>query len=261
MRDILDDLARQGEIDPPPDPMQAARRAMRTLRRRFYIEASVVEGVDGHAVVLDQRPVRTPARHALELPTRPLAKAVAAEWQGQGEFIDPSRMPLTRLVNTIIDGVTTAPQAVADEVVKYLASDLVFYRVDAPEGLVERQASHWDPLIAWARDGLGARFVLAEGVMHVTQPDHALTAAASALPRDPWRLGAVNSITTLTGSALIALAVAHERVSPEAAWAAAHVDENWNMDQWGQDPLALERRSFRLAEMQAAATVLALTKD
>ena len=261
MRDIFDDLAREGEIDLPADPMQAARRAMRTLRRRFYAEASVADSADGHAVVLDNRPIRTPARHALELPTRSLAEAVAAEWQGQGEFIDPARMPLTRLTNTIIDGVTTAPQAVADEVVKYLASDLIFYRVDAPEGLVERQARHWDPLVAWARDELGARFVLAEGVMHVTQPDHALAAATPAVPRDPWRLGAVHSITTLTGSALIALAVAHERVSPEAAWAAAHVDEDWNMDQWGQDPLATERRGFRFAEMQAAATVLALTKS
>src|SRR5262245_34071298 len=261
MRDIFDDLARQGEIDPPTDPMQAARRAMRALRRRFYSEASVADGADGHAVVLDNRPIRTPARNALKLPTRALAEAVAAEWQGQGEFIDPARMPLTRLTNTIIDGVTTTPQAVADEVVKYLASDLIFYRVDAPEGLVERQASHWDPLVAWARDELGARFVLAEGVMHVTQPDHALAAATPAVPRDPWRLGAVHSITTLTGSALIALAVAHERVALEAAWAAAHVDEDWNMDQWGQDPLAAERRGFRFAEMQAAATVLALTKS
>jgi chaperone required for assembly of F1-ATPase len=260
MRDIFDDLAREGEIDPPADPMQAARRAMRTLRRRFYGEASVADSTDGHAVVLDNRPIRTPARHPLTLPTRPLAEAVAAEWQGQGEFIDPARMPLTRLTNTIIDGVTTAPQAVADEVVKYLASDLIFYRVDTPEGLVGRQASHWDPLIAWARDDLGARFVLAEGVMHVTQPDHALAAATPAVPRDPWRLGAVHSITTLTGSALIALAVAHARVSPEAAWAAAHVDEDWNMDQWGQDPLAIERRAFRFAEMRAAATVLALTQ-
>src|SRR5262245_50391955 len=125
MRDIFDDLARLGEIDPPADPMQAARRAMRTLRRRFYSEASVA---DGHAVVLDNRPIRTPARNALKLPTRALAEAVAAEWQGQGEFIDPARMPLTRLTNTIIDGVTTTPQAVADEVVKYLASDLIFSR-------------------------------------------------------------------------------------------------------------------------------------
>lgn len=261
MRDIFDDLARQGEIDPPADPMQAARRAMRTLRRRFYGEASVADGADGHAVVLDNKPIRTPARHALKLPTRPLAAAVAAEWQGQGEFIDPARMPLTRLVNTIIDGVTAARQAVADEILKYLASDLVFYRVDAPEGLAERQASHWDPLIDWARDDLGARFMLAKGVMHVTQPDRALSAAAAALPGDPWRLGAVHSITTLTGSALIALAVAYERLPTDAAWAAAHVDEDWNRDQWGQDPLAIERRGFRFAEMQAAATVLALTKD
>src|SRR5262249_60277992 len=118
MRDIFDDLAREGEIDPPADPMQAARRAMRTLRRRFYGEASVADGADGHAVVLDNRPIRTPARHALELPTRPLAEAVAAEWQGQGGFIDPARLPLTRLTNTIIAGGAPPPPAGAARALK-----------------------------------------------------------------------------------------------------------------------------------------------
>jgi chaperone required for assembly of F1-ATPase len=255
MRDIIHDLF----VGPPADPTEAARRAMRPrLRRRFYEAASVAAGEGGFAVRLDGKPVRTPARRALSCPSRALAAALAAEWQAQGELIDPARMPLTRLANAIIDAVVAAPAIVAADIAKYLGSDLVFYRADRPEGLVQRQACHWDPIIAWAREALGARFVLAQGVVPVGQPDHALAAAAAAIPTDPWRLGAVHAITTLTGSALIALAAAHERLSAEQAWAAAHVDEDWNMEQWGRDALALERCSFRLAEMRAAATVLEL---
>jgi chaperone required for assembly of F1-ATPase len=165
-------------------------------------------------------------------------------------------MPLTRLANSIIDGVADAPEAVAAEVARYLGSDLVCYRAPGPESLVTRQGRAWDPVLGWARDALGARFLLAEGLVFVTQPVEALTAARAAIPRDIWRLGALNTVTTLTGSALIALALAGGALTVEEAWAAAHVDEDWNMDIWGRDVLALERRAFRFAEMQAAAKVL-----
>jgi chaperone required for assembly of F1-ATPase len=168
-------------------------------------------------------------------------------------------MPLTRLANTIIDGVAAAPAAVSAEVERYLACDLVFYRAPGPAGLVARQDAAWDPVLAWARDALGARFVLAQGIMFVAQPPQALAAASAAIPPAPWPLGALHSITTLTGSALIALALAAGALSVDAAWAAAHVDEDWNMDFWGRDELALERRASRFAEMQAAATVLGVT--
>ena len=130
------------------------------------------------------------------------------------------------------------------------------YRAEGPQGLVERQAQAWDPVLVWARDRLGARFVLAAGMTFVTQPEAALAAARAAIPSDIWRLGAVHAITTLTGSALIALAVLDGRLDAEAAWKAAHVDEDWNMEFWGRDELALERRAFRFAEMQAACLVL-----
>ena len=254
MRDIFEEIF----VNQPLDPTEAARRAMRpTLRRRFYRDATAAEGEGGFAVLLDGRPVRTPARRSLAAPTRTLAEAITAEWEAQRDVVDPARMPLTRLANTIVDGVATSVEAVAADVVKYLGSDLLFYRADRPERLVARQAQHWDPLVAWARTELGARFVLAEGVMHVSQPALALTAAAAHVPRDPWRLGAVHSVTTLTGSALIALALAASRLSLEEAWTAAHVDEDWNMEQWGRDELALARRDFQFAEMKAAATVLA----
>jgi chaperone required for assembly of F1-ATPase len=254
MRDIFEDLARD-----TLDPTESARRNMRPkLRNRFYQRAHAGEDAP-YPVLLDGRPIKTPAGNALAPPWRALAEAVAAEWEAQSERIDPAAMPLMRLANSIIDGVVTAPEPVAEEVVKYLGSDLVCYRADTPEGLVRAQARHWDPILTWARDTLGARFVLAEGVMFVAQPEQAIEAARAAIPAEPWRLGAVSVITTLTGSALIALAVAQGRLSVDDAWAAAHVDEDWNMSLWGRDEVALDRRAKRFAEMQAAATVLALT--
>jgi chaperone required for assembly of F1-ATPase len=260
MRDIFEEIF----VQAPIDPVEAVRRSARSqLRRRFYKNAHVDiahegSGAGGFAIQLDGRAIRTPARRVLEAPTCALADALAAEWNAQAELIDPLNMPLTRLANSIIDGVVDAPAAVAAEIEKYLGSDLVVYRAPGPQGLIARQALAWDPLLAWARETLGARFVLAEGISFVAQPAAALAAARAAIPRDPWRLGALNAITTLTGSALIALAVLAGRLSAEEAWAAAHLDEDWNMDFWGRDELALERRAFHFAEMKAAAMVLDL---
>jgi len=261
MRELLEDIF----ASEPVDPVEAARRATRPrLRRRFYERAEAEEAKGEFRVVLDGRPVSTPARRVLAAPTRALAEALAAEWQAQGEVIDPAALPLTRLANSIIDGVADAPAAVAAEVEKYLACDLVLYRAEGPAGLVARQEEAWDPLLAWARDVLNARFEPIRGMTFVAQPAAALAAARAAIPSaassrvpgDAWRLGAVHAVTTLTGSALIALALAHGAVAVDRAWAAAHVDEDWNMDFWGRDAPALERRARRFAEMQAAATVL-----
>jgi chaperone required for assembly of F1-ATPase len=242
----------------PDNPMEAARRAARPiLRKRFYEHASTVAEGKLYAVRLDDKPVRTPAGRPLAAPTRALAEALAAEWEAQRDVIDPAKMPLTRLANSIIDGVIDRSAPVAEEVARYLASDLIYYRAGSPRGLVERQTRHWDPIVEWARDVLGARLLLAEGVVHMTQPETTLAAAGAAIPSDPWRLGALHSVTTLTGSALLALAIARGRISVDEAWAAAHVDEDWNMEQWGRDELALERHAYRYAELQAAATVLA----
>jgi chaperone required for assembly of F1-ATPase len=239
------------------NPMQAARRSARPiLRRRFYENATVTATSDGHAVQLDGKPVHTPARRPLVAPTRELAQALAAEWNAQTDVVDPAKMPLTRLANSIIDGVAQIPQPVADEIKKYLVSDLLFYRAGEPQGLVERQARHWDPILQWVAETLGAKFYLGEGVVHVAQPESALEAARAAVPDDPWRLGAAHVITTLTGSALIALGMAHGALSTEAAWQAANVDEDWNMERWGRDEMAMQRYDFRLAEFQAAAAIL-----
>jgi chaperone required for assembly of F1-ATPase len=239
------------------DPRAAARHGGRpVLRRRFYRNAAIASTADGHGVVLDGKPIHTPARRVLAAPMPATAEAIAAEWEAQSELIDPATMPLTRLANSIIDGVAGAEGPVAAEIEKYLASDLLFYRAAAPLKLRDRQAEQWDPILAWARDALGADFNLGEGVVHVAQPEAALKAASAAIPTDPWQLGAVHVVTTLTGSALIALALWRGRLTSEAAWQAAHVDEDWNMEQWGEDEMALERRAFRFAELQAAATIL-----
>jgi chaperone required for assembly of F1-ATPase len=256
MRELLEDLL----ANQPLDPMEAARRNARpNLRKRFYKEAKVGDaGEDGFPVLLDARPIRTPARHTLAAPTHALAQAIAEEWNAQADVIDPARMPLTRLANAILDAVAERPQPVADEIAKYLGTDLLFYRASTPDSLLQRQAEVWDPLLAWARDELGARFVQIEGVMYAAQPEHAVEAARARIPSEIWRLGAVSSITTLTGSALLALALAHDAIAADAAWDAAHVDEDWQMAQWGRDELALQRRVYRRAEFDAAAMVLKL---
>ena len=255
MRDIFEDIFK-GE---PLDPVELARRSVRpTLRKRFYESAGVVEDGADFAVVLDGKPVRTQARRALATPSRELTAAIADEWSAQTDVIDPANMPLTRLANSIIDGVADNAQEVRDDIVKYLGSDLLFYRADGPEGLTERQAAAWDPVVRWAADALGARFIMVEGVVFAAQPEQAIAAAAKAIPSNVWRLGAVHSIMTLTGSALLALALANGAIGADDAWKAAHVDEDWQMEQWGRDTLAMERRAHREAEMNAAATVLRL---
>lgn len=253
MRDILDDTFRNN----PLDPMESARKNMRaSLRKRFYETASVEEGEGGFRILLDGKQVRTPSRNVLAAPARTLADAIAQEWSAQKDVIDPMTMPLTRLANTVIDGVAPNPGPVAAEIEKYLGSDLLVYRADGPEGLVARQTQLWDPVLAWAREALGARFVLAQGVGFVNQPEQAVRAAAAAIPAEPWRLGAAHSIMTITGSALLALALERGAITPEQAWAAGQVDEDWNAQTWGQDPLAQERNAHRHAELQAAARIL-----
>lgn len=255
MRDIFTEIFE----NQPVDPTEAARRNMRPkLRKRFYERAHVG---DDHVVLLDGKPVKTPARNVLAAPVRSLADALAREWSEQKDVIDPARMPLTRLANVTIDAVSDARDEVRAEIESYLACDLLCYRADTPDGLVSRQAQAFDPVLAWAAQTHGARFVLGQGVTHVAQPREAVAAMAKLIPSEPWRLAAVSTVTVLTGSALLALALAQGKMEAGAVWAAAHVDEDWQMDQWGRDELALARRAFRFADFNAAATVLAALAD
>jgi chaperone required for assembly of F1-ATPase len=251
------DLFEKNADGAPADPNQSARKAARTaLRNRFYTTVATTEVGEGIAVTLDGKPMQTPARRLLAVPRRAIAEALRNEWDAQVGTIDPARMPLTRLVNSIIDGVAERPEEAAADLVKYLGSDLLFYRADGPEGLVAKQGAAWDPVVRWAADELGARFVLAQGIVHARQPDHAIAAAQAAIPTDAWVVGALHSVTTLTGSALLALALLRRFRDAEAVWRAAHVDEDWNFQTWGFDDLAMSRRAAREAEFKAAAQVL-----
>lgn len=253
MRDLFEKDA-AGE---PADPNESARRAARpALRSRFFKSVGTSEVPEGFTVTLDGKSMRTPARRLLAAPRLAIAEALRAEWDAQAETIDPSRMPLTRLANSIIDGVTDRREEVAEDVIKYLGSDLLFYRADSPAGLVEKQSAAWDPFIRFAADDLGARFILAEGIVHAQQPDQAIAAARAVIPSDPWIVGALHSITTLTGSALLALALLRGFSDAESVWRAAHVDEDWNFETWGFDDLAMTRRLARQSEFGAAALVL-----
>lgn len=237
------------------------------LPRRFYAQAGTREHVGHqagsiacvHTITLDGRPVRTPRKAPLAVPGLALASAVAAEWQAQGERVDPATMPLTRFANSIIDGVVGHESEVRADILKYAASDLLCYRAEGPESLVARQREAWDRVLAWARAALGARLVLAEGVMPVKQSDNALSRIAEALaPLDAWTLTAVHVLTTLTGSAILALAHARGELTAVEVWTAAHVDEDWQSEQWGRDVEAAERRQRRWVELQSASRLLAL---
>jgi chaperone required for assembly of F1-ATPase len=253
MRELFDEVAGKS----PLDPEEAVRRSMRGPRRkRFYAHAGVVESPGGLAITLDGKPVRTPSGRSLVAPTREIADAIATEWDSQQEFIDPLTMPLTRFANSVVDAVVDRLEAVTDDIAKYLGTDLLFYRAGHPEALVAREAALWDPVVFWARDALGAHFILAEGIVHVRQPDSAIAAARAVLPTDPWSIAALHVVTTLTGSALLALALLRGVLDSDQAWAAAHVDEDWNIEKWGVDEEVAARRAARLVDFGAAASIL-----
>ena len=227
------------------------------LPKRFYADAAVAPDGSAFAVHLDGRGIRTPLRRPLQVPTAALAEAVAAEWRAQGEWIDPATMPLTRLLNTAVDGVADTLAATRDDLAAYVETDLLFYRAGEPERLVARQDAVWSPVVAWAERRLGARFSLAEGVMHVAQPPSSIAAFrnwASGF-HDPLLVAALHQMTTLTGSALLTLAVTERHRTPAEAWSAAHLDEDWNIALWGADDEAAARRAARERDFLAACAV------
>jgi chaperone required for assembly of F1-ATPase len=260
-------LPSAGEASPTVvavDPTMKARLSMQsTLPKRFYEKAAVEEREEGLVLTLDGRMARTPGRNPLAVPNRALGEAMAQEWQAQVEVINPALMPLTRIANSAIDGVAEQAEAVADEIVKYAGSDLVCYRAGEPERLVAAQSQHWDPVLAFARERYSARFLLSEGIVFVEQPEEAIAAirARVAQEHDPFRLAALNVMTTLTGSALIALATADGAFTADAAWEAAHVDEIVQESIWGEDADAIRRRAVRKIDFDAAVRMAALVGD
>jgi len=229
--------------------------------KRFYEHVAIKDEGGGAAVLLDGKTVRTPGKAPFIVPNKALAEAIAEEWRGQGARIDPQTTPLTRLANSVIDGVKGNEAPVVDDILKYARSDLLCYRADGPKKLVALQTKHWDPILAFAKQDLGAPMRLSEGVMHIEQPPTSLEAIKKRLcDFDPWSLAALHVMTGLSGSALLALAVALGRLTPEEAWAAAHVDEDWQIAQWGEDEEAKQRRANRHRDFAAAARMLSLLK-
>ena len=258
MRDILNDLE-AGKLLSDPDPIRRAQIQMRTpLPKRFYKDVAVAAGEGGFVVQLDGRPVKTPGKALLALPTEGAAELVANEFAAQGETLDLASMPVYRLVNTAIDGVASDPQAVVEDILRFSSSDMLCYRADGPHTLVQRQNEAWDPVLDWARATLGARLLLAEGVIHVEQPREAIAAIGVHLNQraEALRLAALHVMTSLTGSALLALAVDFRELDAEKAWQAAHVDEDFQAEHWGQDAEALARRAGRKRDMIAAARLI-----
>lgn len=224
--------------------------------KRFYTAASVGEG---RRILLDGKRVKTPGRRDLALPTDPLADAVADEWNAQDREIDPRSMPLTGLANAAIDRVAPEPDAFARGLAAYGESDLLYYRAEGPAPLVARQAERWDPILAWAQQRYDAVFELASGITHMPQPADTVARLNAALAaRDPFALAGLSPLVTISGSLLIALALADGAIPINTAWDAATLDEQWQIEKWGEDKEAVAALANRRRDFEAASRFLSL---
>jgi len=225
--------------------------------KRFYKDISVAPESGGYAVLLDGRSVKTPSGNVLNLPTEKLATAIAAEWRGQGEEIVVTSMPLLRLANTVIDGVTAHRDEVIGAILRFGQNDLLCYRAHQPPELAARQKVGWDPLLAWAAQTHGARMKVAEGLTHVDQPAEALAALRQALETfDAFTLGASHVIASITGSAVLALAVAQGFVTGPQAFEASRIDEIYQAEKWGEDGEAAKRTAALARELDKAVELI-----
>lgn len=221
--------------------------------KRFWTETRVVAADSGFTVELDTRPVKTPAKNLLVVPTHTMAEEISVEWDAQVEVIDPTTMPFTRSANAAIDKVRVQHAEVADMLAGYGDSDLLCYRADGPEGLIARQKTQWDPLLDWAADVLGARLLPVEGVIHHPQAEAALTALSERTHAlSDFELSAFHDLVSLTGSLILGFATAYDHLAPKEAWAISRVDEIWQQEQWGVDEEAAE-----LAEIKQAGFLIA----
>jgi chaperone required for assembly of F1-ATPase len=229
--------------------------------KRFWTEVAVAPEGEGLSVRLDGRPVRTPARAALILPGTALAETIAAEWRAQGEEIDPRTMPMTGLANAAIDHVAPDPAAFLRPLARYAEGDLLCYRAEAPQALIAREAEAWDPLLAWARTRYDVAFEVTSGIVHRPQPEATVRRLTAALAtRGAFQLAAMAPLITIGGSLIVALAVAEGTLEAYAAFDLTEVDEQWQAEQWGDDPLAIPARDARRRDFTAAARFLNLLR-
>lgn len=214
--------------------------------RRFWTTASAVPVEGGYTVHLDGRPVRTPLKAPLILPTLGLAEAVAAEWQAQDGKVRPETMPFTRTANSAIDKVAAQQAEVVDMLAAYGDSDLLCYRAEGPADLVARQAAGWDPLLDWAAKALHAPLVATAGVIHIEQPGESLEALhAQVAALTPFQLSAFHDLVAISGSLILALAVTQGRLTAEEAWSLSRIDEDWQISLWGEDEEAAENAALK----------------
>ncbi|WP_374435964.1 ATP12 family chaperone protein [Tabrizicola sp.] len=221
--------------------------------RRFWTTASAVPVEGGFTVQLDGRPVRTPLKSPLVLPTLALAEAVAFEWQAQEGTVKPETMPFTRMANSAVDKVKPQFVAVADMLAEYGGSDLLCYRAEGPAELVARQAEEWDPLLDWASAELGAALRTTTGVMPVTQPESSLAALRSLVHGfGAFQLAAFHDLVAITGSLVLAMAVTRGRIDVAEAWRLSRIDEDWQIALWGEDEEAAEVAARKRADLVQA---------
>lgn len=221
--------------------------------RRFWTEARAEACPQGFTVLLDARPVRTPAKAALVLPSLAMAQAIAAEWQAQEGTVKPATMPMTRMANSAIDKVAPQFDEVAALIAAYAETDLLCHRAAAPAALAARQAAAWDPLLDWAADHMDARLRVTVGIMPVAQPVASLDALAQAVrATTPFRLAALHDLVAITGSLVLGLAVARGRIDAATAFALSRIDESWQAELWGQDAEAAESEAVKRAALMDA---------
>jgi chaperone required for assembly of F1-ATPase len=227
--------------------------------KRFWKEVAVEERGDGWGVQLDGRPVKTPARAPLVVPTQALADAIAADWRSVAETIDPRAMPLTGLANAAIDRVAPDPHAFAEGLARYAEADLACYRADAPRKLVELQERHWDPLLGWARRRYDVDFATTCGLIHVAQPGGTLDRLGHAVAAlGAFQLAGLSPLVTIGGSLVAGLAVLEKAVPVQEAWQAVSIDERWQLEQWGADADAEAALDNRRRDFFAGARFLEL---
>jgi chaperone required for assembly of F1-ATPase len=227
--------------------------------KRFWKTAETVENNYGWAVQLDAKPLRTPAREALTVPSRALAEAIAGEWNAVEGEIDTRAMPLTGLANAAIDRVAPDKKTFADGLARYAEADLACYRAEGPQDLIDRQTKDWDALLSWGRRRFDVDFNTTSAIRHVAQPTatvERLSHAVAAL--DAFRLAGLSPLTTIGGSLLAALGVLEGAFSPEEAWEAVSLDERWQLEQWGSDAEAEAALASRRWDFIAAARFLEL---
>ncbi len=230
--------------------------------KRFWTDVALTGSAGGYAVALDQRPIRTPAKQTLTLPTRALAEAVAEEWRSQGEVVSPDTMPQTRYANSVIDGIIPHREEIVAAIAAYGASDLLCYRAGHPEELIMQQTERWDPLLDWARETYDAPLILTTGVMPVTQPKTSLERLRHAVDgHDNFSLAGLHDLVSISGSLILGLGVSAGRLQAAEALSLSRLDDEWQISQWGHDDEAAAVAARKAADFEQAARLMRLIAD